>query len=121
MRNQHLSNMRKDRQRLCPFDKAVEQVNGSVGNQIASIELKELQRALQKVAAPAREALLLVKAAGYSYDEAAKVGGCHLGTIKARIVGRGSSSVKFWRVTLRGQRRNQSGRHNFPPSRSGKE
>jgi RNA polymerase sigma factor (sigma-70 family) len=84
MRNRHLSNLRKDRQRPCSLDGAMEEVSGNVEGQIASIELKELRRALQEIAAPAREALLLV-AGGYTYEEAAKICGCQLGTIKSRI------------------------------------
>jgi RNA polymerase sigma-70 factor (ECF subfamily) len=47
--------------------------------------MRSLQAALQKLPAEHREALILVGAAGLSYDEAAEICGCALGTIKSRV------------------------------------
>ena len=46
---------------------------------------EEMQEALQQLPAEHREALILVGAAGLSYEEAAEICGCALGTIKSRV------------------------------------
>jgi RNA polymerase sigma-70 factor, ECF subfamily len=50
-----------------------------------SVAVRALQAALQKLPAEHREALILVGAAGLSYEEAAEICGCALGTIKSRV------------------------------------
>ncbi len=50
-----------------------------------SIAMRALQDALQQLPAEHREALILVGAAGLSYEEAADICGCALGTIKSRV------------------------------------
>jgi RNA polymerase sigma-70 factor (ECF subfamily) len=50
-----------------------------------SVAMRALQTALQQLPDEHREALILVGAAGLSYEEAAEVCGCALGTIKSRV------------------------------------
>ena len=50
-----------------------------------SVAMVALQAALRKLPAEHREALILVGAAGLSYEEAAQICGCALGTIKSRV------------------------------------
>ena len=50
-----------------------------------SMAMRSLQLALQQLPAEHREALILVGAAGLSYEEAAEICGCALGTIKSRV------------------------------------
>lgn len=50
-----------------------------------SVTLKSLQGALAQLPHEHREALILVGAAGLTYEEAAEVCGCALGTIKSRV------------------------------------
>ncbi len=50
-----------------------------------SIAVHSLQAALQQLPHEHREALVLVGAAGMSYEEAAEICGCALGTIKSRV------------------------------------
>lgn len=50
-----------------------------------SMQMRSLQAALQKLPDEHREALILVGAAGLSYEEAAEICGCALGTIKSRV------------------------------------
>ena len=50
-----------------------------------SIAIHSLQVALRKLPDEHREALVLVGAAGLSYEEAAEICGCALGTIKSRV------------------------------------
>ena len=57
----------------------------SRASQPAHMELLEVQNALSRISPERRQALLLVGAAGMSYDEAAEVCGCPVGTIKSRV------------------------------------
>ena len=50
-----------------------------------SVAVRALETALQRLPAEHREALILVGAAGLSYEEAAQICGCALGTIKSRV------------------------------------
>jgi len=50
-----------------------------------SVAMRSLQLALQRLPPEHREALILVGAAGLSYEEAAEICGCALGTIKSRV------------------------------------
>jgi RNA polymerase sigma-70 factor (ECF subfamily) len=47
--------------------------------------MRSLQAALAQLPDEHREALILVGAAGLTYEEAAQVCGCALGTIKSRV------------------------------------
>jgi RNA polymerase sigma-70 factor, ECF subfamily len=49
------------------------------------LAIRALQAALEQLPAEHREALILVGAAGLSYEEAADICGCALGTIKSRV------------------------------------
>jgi RNA polymerase sigma-70 factor (ECF subfamily) len=50
-----------------------------------ALAIRALQAALDQLPAEHREALILVGAAGLSYEEAAQICGCALGTIKSRV------------------------------------
>jgi len=49
------------------------------------LELDELRRAMGMLSPDHREALLLIGAAGLSYEEASAITGCAIGTIKSRV------------------------------------
>ncbi|MEP7245232.1 MAG: sigma-70 family RNA polymerase sigma factor [Gammaproteobacteria bacterium] len=49
------------------------------------LELRDLNRALAILSPGQRTALILVSASGFSYEEAAKICGCAVGTIKSRV------------------------------------
>lgn len=57
----------------------------SAPSQGNGLDLKDLYRGLQTLSPEQREALLLVGAAGVSYEEAAEICGCVIGTIKSRV------------------------------------
>ena len=57
----------------------------SAPSQDWSVELHQLQAALNRLPPEHREALVMVGAAGLSYEEAAEISGCALGTIKSRV------------------------------------
>jgi RNA polymerase sigma-70 factor (ECF subfamily) len=50
-----------------------------------SVAMRALQDALQRLPSDQREALILIGAAGLTYEEAAEICGCALGTIKSRV------------------------------------
>jgi len=58
---------------------------GGSGGQEESLELRDLKRALVKLPQAQREAVTLVGAGGLSYEEAAKVTDCAVGTVKSRV------------------------------------
>jgi len=49
------------------------------------LELRDLNRALAALSPGQRAALILVSASGFSYEEAAAICGCAVGTIKSRV------------------------------------
>jgi RNA polymerase sigma-70 factor (ECF subfamily) len=48
-------------------------------------ELSDIARALRALPSEQREALILVGAGGFSYEEAAKISNCAIGTVKSRV------------------------------------
>jgi RNA polymerase sigma-70 factor (ECF subfamily) len=53
--------------------------------QIANLEMGDFQKALADLPVEQREALVLVGGAGFSYEDAAEICGCAVGTIKSRV------------------------------------
>jgi len=53
--------------------------------QSTRLEFEELRAALDKLPDDQREAVILVGASGFSYEEAAAICGCAVGTIKSRV------------------------------------
>jgi RNA polymerase sigma-70 factor (ECF subfamily) len=49
------------------------------------LEFQELRAALTQLSPDQREAVILVGASGMSYEEAASICGCAVGTIKSRV------------------------------------
>lgn len=85
LRNLHYSELRKSR-------REVEDVDGTYAvrlttspNQISALELKDFWAALETLSSEQREALILVAASGYSYEDAAGVCDCAVGTVKSRV------------------------------------
>ena len=54
-------------------------------DQIAHLDFADFRNALQQLPPDQREALVLIGASGYSYEEAAAICGCKVGTIKSRV------------------------------------
>ena len=85
LRNTYYTNVLRRRREV--RDETGEYAGGlrSPATQDWSIAMRALQAALQQLPAEHREALILVGAAGLSYEEAAEICGCALGTIKSRV------------------------------------
>ncbi len=56
----------------------------SRGDQESRLDLEDFRKALERLPAEPREALILVGASGVSYEEAAAICGVEVGTIKSR-------------------------------------
>ena len=56
-----------------------------IPGQQGHLDMQDFRRALNLLPPDQREALVLVGAAGFSYEEAAAISGCAVGTIKSRV------------------------------------
>ena len=85
LRNQFYSTLRKDR-RMTSWDPEVaERVLIEAPAQQDTIHVADVAKALQTLPVEQREVLLLIGASGMSYEEAAEIIGCAIGTIKSRL------------------------------------
>jgi RNA polymerase sigma-70 factor (ECF subfamily) len=85
LRNAYLTDMRRNRFRG-EYDEAVaERTLTAPAGQEAPLHLSDMHRALLTLPPERREALLLVGAGGFSYEEAAEICQCAVGTIKSRV------------------------------------
>ncbi|HZY53009.1 MAG TPA: sigma-70 family RNA polymerase sigma factor [Reyranella sp.] len=85
MRNRFYSDLRAQRRRPTAIEDVSATPVAAADNPEATLELKELSSALWKLSPQAREALILVGAGGFSYEEAARLCDCSVGTLKARV------------------------------------
>ncbi len=85
MRNRFYSDLRTQSRRPVSVDTDSVAPLAAVDNPEAAIAMKELSSALWQLSAQAREALILVGASGFSYDEASRLCGCTVGTLKVRV------------------------------------
>jgi RNA polymerase sigma-70 factor (ECF subfamily) len=85
MRNHFYSDLRTQRRRPAGADPDSTAPQAAVDNPEAAIAVKELSAALWQLSAQAREALILVGASGFSYEEASRLCGCTVGTLKVRV------------------------------------
>ncbi|AMG73554.1 sigma-70 family RNA polymerase sigma factor [Sphingopyxis granuli] len=85
LRNTFLSQMRRNKFRGDYDELAVERTLSTPASQEEASEMADLQRALMELPQDQREALILVGAGGLSYEEAASICDCALGTMKSRV------------------------------------
>jgi len=85
LRNAYLTDMRRNRFRGEYDEGVAERILTAPAGQEEPIHLSDLHRALLTLQPERREALLLVGAGGFSYEEAAQICGCAVGTIKSRV------------------------------------
>jgi RNA polymerase sigma-70 factor, ECF subfamily len=85
LRNLFRSDYRKRRREVEDDDGSYAESLKSQPEQTGRLELDELPAALAKLPADQREAVVLVGASGLSYEEAADICGCPIGTIKSRV------------------------------------
>jgi RNA polymerase sigma-70 factor (ECF subfamily) len=85
LRNHFRSEYRKRRREVEDTDGSYAESLKSHPEQLGHVEFGEFREALAKLAPDQREALILVGASGFSYEEAANICGCAVGTIKSRV------------------------------------
>jgi RNA polymerase sigma-70 factor (ECF subfamily) len=85
LRNLFRSEYRKRRREVEDTDGTYAESLKSHPEQGSRLEFQEFRTALSKLPPDQREALILVGASGFSYEEAANICGCAVGTIKSRV------------------------------------
>ena len=85
LRNHFRSEYRKRRREVEDTDGHYAETLKSQPEQHGQVEFREFKEALGHLPSDQREALILVGASGFSYEEAANICGCAVGTIKSRV------------------------------------
>ena len=85
LRNQFYSEKRRSWRQTQLDQEAAERTLVAVDDPTSPLALDELRLGLGMLPAEQREALVLVGAGGFAYEEAADICGCALGTIKSRV------------------------------------
>ena len=85
MRNTFISQCRREVREVPDPDGLKAQAQTCPPEQEGYVDLQDLHRALTQVPPEQREALILVAGAGFSYEEAAAIVGCPVGTVKSRV------------------------------------
>jgi len=85
LRNTYIGELRSRRREVSDSDGYHAAQLASPPAQLHHVELQHVARAFEGLTAGQREALFLVGVSGMSYDEAARIGGCAVGTIKSRV------------------------------------
>jgi RNA polymerase sigma-70 factor, ECF subfamily len=85
LRNAYFSQYRKRRREVPDTDGVFSGRLAAAPGQTAHMELLDVRIALAQLPADQREALILIGGAGHSYEEAAMICGCAIGTIKSRV------------------------------------
>ncbi len=85
LRNVYYSEFRKKRREVEDADGKMAANLATHPEQLGHLDMVDFRDALAKLAPDQREALVLVGASGFSYDEAAEICGCAVGTVKSRV------------------------------------
>jgi RNA polymerase sigma-70 factor, ECF subfamily len=85
LRNLFYSQMRKRGREVQDTDGYFTASLGVAPSQDGIMDLADFRRALNLLPPDQREAILLIGASGFSYEEAANICGCAVGTVKSRV------------------------------------
>ena len=85
LRNQFYSEKRRSWRQTQLDQEAAERTLVAVDDPEAPVALDELRLGLSMLPIEQREALILVGAGGFAYEEAADICGCAVGTVKSRV------------------------------------
>jgi RNA polymerase sigma-70 factor (ECF subfamily) len=85
LRNQFYSEKRRSWRQSQLDQEAAERTLVAIDDPSAPVALDELRLGLGMLPAEQREALILVGAGGFAYEEAAEICGCAVGTVKSRV------------------------------------
>lgn len=85
LRNEFYSQMRKRKREVEDTDGSITARLSVHPSQDGSSDLTDFRKALALLPEDQREAIILIGASGFSYEEAAEICGCAVGTIKSRV------------------------------------
>jgi len=85
LRNQFYSEKRRSWRQIQLDQEAAERTLVAIDDPASPVALDELRLGLGMLPAEQREALILVGAGGFAYEEAAEICGCAVGTVKSRV------------------------------------
>jgi RNA polymerase sigma-70 factor, ECF subfamily len=85
LRNEFYTQLRKRKREVEDADGLHSNKVAVQGEQEGHLDMADLTAALSKLPEDQREAIVLVGASGFSYEEAAEICGCAVGTIKSRV------------------------------------
>ena len=85
LRNIYYSEYRKRRREVADTDGAIAAKLAAAPSQHGHMDFLDFRSALQRLPTDQREALILIGASGMSYEEAANVCNCAVGTMKSRV------------------------------------
>lgn len=85
LRNEYFSQLRKRRREVEDADGDYAGSVTTPGGQESQLEMADLRIALQQLPHDQREAVVLVGASGFSYQEVAEICGVPVGTVKSRV------------------------------------
>lgn len=93
LRNHFYTTIRKDGRSVTWDPEAAERILVQEPDQEMPLHLEDVKRALLQLPDKQREMLLLVAGAGLTYEEAASVADCNIGTVKSRL-NRGRAAIR---------------------------
>jgi RNA polymerase sigma-70 factor, ECF subfamily len=85
LRNLHFNEFHRKRGFIRPLEAADLETHATAPRQLAALEFDEFRGAFNMLSVEQREALVLIAADGFRYDEVAAICGCAVGTIKSRV------------------------------------
>ena len=85
LRNEFYSQMRKRGREVQDSDGAFTERMAVHPSQYGIVDLNDFRKALDKLPDDQREAVILIGASGFSYEEAAEICECAVGTMKSRV------------------------------------
>jgi len=85
LRNEFYSQMRKRGREVQDTDGAFTERMAVHPSQYGIVDLNDFRKALDKLPDDQREAVILIGASGFSYEEAAEICHCAVGTMKSRV------------------------------------
>ena len=85
LRNTYFSDFRRGKREVQDVDGMAAATLSTHPEQPGHMDMLDFQRSLALLSEDQREALILVGAEGFSYDETAAICGCAVGTIKSRV------------------------------------
>lgn len=85
LRNTYFSDFRRGKREVQDVEGAAAATLSTHPEQPGHMDMMDFKRSLAELSEDQREALILVGAEGFSYEETAEICGCAVGTVKSRV------------------------------------